>query len=197
MPIDKDETRLTVEDLENKLGSAYQRIRDLEQALAVREQKDVERVKTLRTLVQSEAFLAQSAEIAHLGYAVWDDTLDRDATVSVELARIHGFTRDEYLQNIDSMKAYLELVVPDDRKKYQDYEDQFGADISGKPGGVEYRIQRPDGEIRYLQQRSQYIPNSSSRPTQSIVVIQDVTTQKQVEFDLRRAGRLWRKANRC
>ena len=125
--------------------------------------------------------------MAHLGYAIWDDILDRDVTVSEELARIHGLTRDEYLETVSSMGKYLEFVVPDDREKYLDYENQFAADDSGEAAGVEYRIMRPDGEIRHLHQRSQYVPVPSGRPTQSIVVIQDITEQKQVEFRLKKS----------
>ena len=151
MTLDRNIRRFSVDILRKKLASAYQRIRALERALAEREQQDVQRKDALRAITQSEAFLEQSAEIAHLGYAVWDDILDRDIAVSEELARIHGLTRDEYLETVSSMEKYLEFVVPDDREKYMDYENQFGADDSGEAAGVEYRIMRPDGEIRHLQ----------------------------------------------
>ena len=151
MTLDRNIRRFSVDILRKKLASAYQRIRALERALAEREQQDAQQKNTLRAIAQSEAFLEQSAEIAHLGYAVWDDILDRDVTVSEELARIHGLTRVEYLETVSSMEKYLEFVVPDDREKYMDYENQFGADDSGEAAGVEYRIMRPDGEIRHLQ----------------------------------------------
>ena len=187
MTLDKNMTRFSVDSLRKELGSANQRIRALERALAEREQQDGQRKNTLRAIAQSEAFLEQSAEMAHLGYAIWDDILDRDVTVSEELARIHGLTRDEYLEAVSSMEKYLEFVVPDDREKYLDYENQFTADDSGQAAGIEYRIMRPDGEIRHLHQRSQYIPVPSGQPTQSIVVIQDITEQKQVEFRLKKS----------
>jgi PAS domain S-box-containing protein len=46
---------------------------------------------------------------------------------------------------------------------------------------------RPDGEIRHLHQRSQYVPVPSGQPTQAIVVIQDVTELTQVEFHLKKS----------
>ncbi len=98
MTKDRNKTRCSVDSLSKELKSASQRIRDLEQALAERKQQDAQQKNTLRTIAQSEAFLEQSAEIAHLGYAIWDDTLDRDLSVSNELARIHGYTPDEYLE---------------------------------------------------------------------------------------------------
>ena len=187
MTEDSNHTRFSVDSLKKELKRACQHIGDLEQALAERERQDVQLKDELRIIVQSKRFLEQSAELAHLGHAIWDDTLDRDIAVSDELARIHGLTRDEYLKNVSSMGRYLDFVVPDDREKYQDYENQFGADESGKAAVVEYRIMRPDGEIRHLYQRSQYLPLSSGRRTQSIVVIQDVTELKQAESSLKKS----------
>ncbi|MBT4520020.1 MAG: PAS domain-containing protein [Halieaceae bacterium] len=187
MTIDRNQTRFSVDSLRKKLASAYRRVRTLERALAERELEDGRRKDELNAVAQSEAFLEQSAEIALLGYAVWDDTLDRDVAVSDELARIHGLTRDAYLENVSSMDKYLEFVVPEDREKYLDYENNFTADDSGKAAGVEYHIVRADGEIRHLLQRSQYVPVSSGRPFQSIVVIQDVTEQKEVEDRLKKS----------
>lgn len=180
-------TRLSNDSLKKDLESANRRNRALERELAEREQQDRERKSKLSVIAQSEAFLAQSAEIAQLGYAIWDDILDRDVTVSQELARIHGLTKDEYCEAVNSMEKYLEFVVPEDREKYMDYEDQFTADDSGMAAGIEYQIKRTDGEIRHLHQRSQYVPVLSGRPTQSIVVVQDVTEVKQVEFSLRKS----------
>ena len=148
--------------------------------------RDVTEVRrALNSRKENEAMMTQSAEMAHLGYAVWDDTLDRDISVSEELARIHGLSREEYQKTVVSMDAYLELVVPEDREKYLAYEADFNADTSDKIASVEYRITRLDGEIRYLHQRSQYIQISSGKPSQSIVVIQDVTEQKQAELVLK------------
>ena len=187
MTKDRNKTRCSVDSLSKELKSASQRIRDLEQALAERKQQDAQQKNTLRTIAQSEAFLEESAEIAHLGYAIWDDTLDRDLSVSNELARIHGFTPDEYLELVNSMGKYLEFIVPEDRKKYLDYENQSVSYFAGEPAGIEYRIMRADGEIRHLIQRSQYVPVPSGRPTQSIVVIQDVTELKQAELLLKKS----------
>jgi len=187
MTPDKNLMRLSVDELRTELESTYRRIRALEQAHTERDQQDEQRQNALHTVIRSEAFLAQSAEIAHLGYAVWDDILDKDVSVSEELARIHGLTRDEYQETVVSMEKYLEFVVSEDREKYMDYENQFTINDSHNIAGIEYRIMRPDGEIRHLHQHSQYVPVSSGRPTQSIVVILDVTEQKLVEFHLKQS----------
>ena len=41
--------------------------------------------------------LEQAAEVANLGYAIWDDQLDRDIYASKVMAKIHGMEVDEYL----------------------------------------------------------------------------------------------------
>jgi len=187
MTSEKNMSRPSVDDLIKKLESAHRRIRTLEKALAEQEQQHEQRQNSLRAMIQNEAFLVQSAEMAHLGFAVWDDTLDKDISVSEELARIHGLTIDEYQETVTSMEKYLELVVPEDREKYMDYENGFIADDSDNIAGVEYRIKRPDGVLRHLHQRSQYVPVTSGQPTQSMVVIQDVTEQKGVEFSLKQS----------
>lgn len=187
MTLARNITRTSVDDLRKKLAGAYRRIRALEKSLDALEHLERGQRSKLQALAQSEAFLAQSTEIAHLGYGIWDDVLDRDTTVSEELARIHGLSRDEYLETVGSMGEYIDFIVPDDREKYQDYENRFTLDPLHDAAGVEYRIVRTDGEIRHLHQRSQYIPVTSGEPTQSIVVIQDVTEQKQIDYHLKKS----------
>lgn len=185
MGLDRNKTHSSADSLREKLATAYRRIRSLERALGTRDQQEQVHGERLHAIAQNEAFLEQSAEIAHLGYAIWDDDLDRDITVTEELARIHGYSVDEYLEVVNSMGAYLGFIIPDDREKYQHYEDRFSIDPLHDAAGVEYRIVRADGEIRHLHQRSQYIPVSSGQPTQSIVVIQDVTEQEEVKLRLK------------
>jgi PAS domain S-box-containing protein len=187
MSSDRSPKRPSIDDLTRELESAHLRIHTLEKALAEGDQAGGQRQEKFRTAIENEAFLVQSAEMAQLGYAVWDDILDKDVSVSEELARIHGLTSEEYRKSIVSMEKYLEFVVPEDREKYMAYENQFSADLSNKIASVEYCIKRSDGEFRYLHQRSQYVSSSSGKPTQSIVVIQDITDQKQVGLRLQRS----------
>jgi hypothetical protein len=43
--------------------------------------------------------------VTKLGYAIWDENLDRDVFVSDELARIHGLTAAKYRKQVSSMEA--------------------------------------------------------------------------------------------
>jgi PAS domain S-box-containing protein len=141
----------------------------------------------LRATEQSEALLEQCTEIAQLGFAIWDVDLDRDITVSKELAIIHGLTVDEYLYTVTSTEKYLEFVVPDDRAKYLNYENTVFADHEVDVDSIEYRIIRADGQIRYLNQRSQPIQLNFGQKNHELVVIQDVTVLKRAEISLKKS----------
>lgn len=146
------------------------------------------------TRQESEALLKRSAEIAGLGYALWDEVLDRDVTVSEELARIHGFTKEDYLSTMTSMEKYVEYVHPEDREAYCAHmadEESYENNI-----GIDYRFVTPDGVVRHLHDRSQYLTRDSGEPTLSIVVIQDITRRKLQEIELSEARREADEANR-
>jgi PAS domain S-box-containing protein len=139
---------------------------------------------------QSEAFLIQCAELATLGYAVWDCELERDIVVSKELAKIHGLTVGDYRNIVTSTEKYVEFVVLDDREKYIEYENTEMPIGDRAVESVEYRIRRADGEIRYVQQRSQPIHSASGQKDLEIVIIQDITALKHVEIRLEESERL-------
>ena len=184
MSENKPNADVSIENLQLELAKAQERIRVLEETFVTEAEDRKLAEDEFAVIMQSERFLRRSAELTHVGYAIWDDILDRDVTVSEELALIHGLSREDYLERVNSMGSYLEFVVPEDREKYQAYEDDFAEDDSGSEAGVEYRIMRTDGEVRHLYQRSQYVPVASGKPTQSIVVIQDITELKQFELQL-------------
>ena len=125
---------------------------------------------TVLSVAQSESFLTQCARIAHLGYAIWDESKGRDVFVSEEFARFHGLSKKDYLETVRSCENYLKFVVPEDREKFMAFDDRF--DLNDTGTDIEYRIMRPDGGIRHLHLRAEYVSTTSGQPAQSIVVIQ-------------------------
>jgi|GEM_PF-4055706 len=182
-------TQIATKNLKKELDSANSRIRTIEQELIVRDRQDGKRTSSLAAIAQCETFLSQSAKMAHLGsalklgYAIWDDTLNRDVAVSEELARIHGLTAERYKETVTCGKDYLQFVVPDDHEKYMGFDEH--SRLSEFSTGIKYRITLPDGEIRHLHQRSQYLQVSSGKPTLSLVIIQDITETMQAELRLK------------
>jgi PAS domain S-box-containing protein len=134
-------------------------------------------------LRRSEQFLAQSQRIAHLGN--W--TLDLETgtlTWSDEMYRIYGVSPDAFVVTIDTFVA---LVHPDERSAMRSWID---AVLSGnKPGSLEFRLVRPDGAIRVIEEEGEIRVNAENKPILMVGTAQDVTERKRAEQNLARLHR--------
>jgi len=74
-----------------------------------------------RELLDSETLLTQSAEMANLGYAIWDYVDDKYITVSDGYARIYGYCKEEFLATFSSAEKDHRMVFSEDRELYQAY----------------------------------------------------------------------------
>ncbi|MEP6388990.1 MAG: ATP-binding protein [Halioglobus sp.] len=188
MNSDSSSLQALVDSLQNDLDAAHNRIAHLEHSLQLQHSADTaSRLHSNRSVPPREAFLEETEKIAHVGHEIWDHVSDKTIHVSEELARIYGFSVNEYMQAVKSMDDYFHLIVPEDREAYEAYEDLFAKEQSYTPLSIEYRIKRADGEIRHLHQNSKLIPAEAGPPTQSISVIQDITRYKQVEAELQQS----------
>lgn len=125
--------------------------------------------------------LEQAVDTANLGFAIWDDQLDRDIFVSEVMARIHGMTADAYLEQISSLNAYAQLVHPEDREGWLDNEKLIETDPDYSKSFYEYRVCLPDGRILHLREHSSLIPTADGVGPQYLVVMQDMTEIRQSE----------------
>ena len=151
-------------------------------ALDISDRKRVE-----RAYQESETRFMQAAQLASLGHWGWDEIEDKCTYCSDELARIHGFTVEGYLAATDSVEGDLSLIHPDDRdayfrtaRKWEDGEDTYES---------EYRIIRPDGEIRYVREIAEGVRDESGRMIRSFGTVQDITERKEAEDQLVEAKR--------
>jgi diguanylate cyclase (GGDEF)-like protein/PAS domain S-box-containing protein len=103
--------------------------------------------------------------------------------VSSGKARIIGQDVDYYMDNICNNEDYINLVYPDDQQKVY---DAYFNDLP-KLGGweVEYRVRRPDGELRWILEVGKAHKWNANGIKQSIGVIQDITRRKKIEEELR------------
>lgn len=130
--------------------------------------------------------LSQAQRIAHLGSWDWDVVRD-EAKWSDEMFRIFGL--DPVESGGDLAKA-LSLMHPEDRTKVEEAVSQA---IDGShPYDIEYRIVRPDGNVRRLHARGEVFRDAGGRPTRMIGTVHDVTSIREAEEGLRRVNRTLR-----
>jgi PAS domain S-box-containing protein len=130
-----------------------------------------------------EAQLAEAQRIAQLGSYEWDvrrNTVYR----SDELCRIFGVAADQFPPTFE---GYLERVHPDDRRTTQATIEQALAER--RPFEFEERIVRPDGAVRLLHSRGQWIFDDAGAPVKLVGICHDVTSRWQAEDELRRSER--------
>lgn len=131
--------------------------------------------------------LAHAQRLAHVGS--WDWDLERDeAEWSDEMFRIFGLDPTE--SGGDLAKA-LTLMHPDDRKKVA---DAVRKALEGtQPYDVEYRIIRPNGDIRHARARGEVFRDAGGRPIRMIGAVHDLTELKLVENALRESELAYRR----
>jgi PAS domain S-box-containing protein len=168
----KDGSTFPVEIRLTRLGA------DLVLALA----RDLsERREGEEQLRESQRLLAEAQAIAHVGTWRWDITSNR-VTWSDELYRIHGIGRREFGATYE---GYLARVHPEDRERV---ERTIAAALRERHGfRFDERIVRPDGSVRTLHSVGEVTLDAEDRPIRMIGVCQDVTDQKTLEENLRRA----------
>jgi PAS domain S-box-containing protein len=128
---------------------------------------------------ESEARLEEATRIAQLGtYKFYWDT--GKVHWSPQVYTIHGVAPGG--PSITT-ERYREIVHPDDRHLY----DQVCQDqIDGKPiRGVEYRIIRKDGAVRWLRKDGRVLFDADGEPYASFGTCQDITEAKQHEHELK------------
>ena len=170
----RDELEVRVEERTAELRTTNQTLRN-----EIAERKRVE-----EALRDGERRLQEAERIANLGYWLWDEVEDKMIDCSEEYARIHGVSRKEYLSgSTTAWEDELKWIHPEDREHYNEIVNQ--AYRQGKPCEIEYRIARPNGEIRHILERSEPISYQDGVVTRTLGTIQDVTEQRRAEETLR------------
>ncbi|QJE74224.1 PAS domain-containing protein [Aerophototrophica crusticola] len=147
---------------------------------------DIEEQKQAEAeLKYREAMLRYTAGIAGLGYWVWDRESMRTSYCSPELAAIRGVTVEGYLQTLGSFEQQLQAVYPDDRGTYAAV--AIASAKAKRPYGLEYRIVRPDGQVRHIREVGGPVFGERGRLLKYVGALQDITERKQRELELEQA----------
>jgi PAS domain S-box-containing protein len=125
------------------------------------------------SLFESEQKFRQFIDNLELVFWISDLAVTECYYVSPGCEKVWGRSIAEIYAN---PKYFADSIHPDDRERV--FAAAFGKDNCGIT--QEYRIIRPDGEIRWIRQRTFPVNNNGNLPRQAGIV-RDITEQKQVE----------------
>lgn len=128
-------------------------------------------------LRQSEASLALAQEAARLGSYVWELQSNR-VTISHETYAIYGVSPGEL--NLD--RGLWPYDHPDDAERVEAEVSRSQAER--RPFSIDHRIVRPDGAVRYVQERGVWYFDDQGMPTRLIGTVMDISERKEAEAAL-------------
>jgi PAS domain S-box-containing protein len=134
------------------------------------------REQTLQ-LRESEALLAQSQEIAHVGSWAFD-VVRNQLTWSDEVYRIFGLRPQEFGATYE---AFLASIHPDDRGMvHTGYSDSMSQGLDSYE--VEHRVVAHDtGAVRLVHEKCVHVRDEAGRVLRSVGMVQDVTERRRAE----------------
>lgn len=169
---DEDEMRL-LDELAADIGFA----------LEVSE-RERERERAEAALRESEERFRELAETIEDVFWVFDATSLRVLYVSPGFERLRGRSSQSLSE---SPFGWLEFVPPEDRERM---ERAIRAARSGIPYDEEYRLQRLDGQVRWVRDRAFPVRDATGEVVRIVGVARDVTDLRKLEEQLRRVQRI-------
>lgn len=136
-------------------------------------------------IARSETRLKRAQKLARIGDFVWDEVKDEAIYRSDVISDIYGLPPAELPR---SSEETLKIVHRDDRDAVR--KAFAAASAAHRAYDVEYRIVRPDGEIRHVRTLSDPEHGQNGSLVRSVGTIQDITEMKQTEERLRQAQKM-------
>lgn len=131
--------------------------------------------EALGELQRSEKSLATAQRIAHVGN--WEYSIDKDeAYWSDEMYRIFGLAPREF---VPTYKTFLRFVHPDDKALVRKTVREVL--YTGKGLSLDYRVLRPDGEVRSVHAQYEVLHDAAGRPSRLDGTVHDITDRKALE----------------
>ncbi|WP_172300160.1 ATP-binding protein [Pseudoruegeria sp. HB172150] len=120
--------------------------------------------------------LEQAADLAQLGYYVWDFVEQRCECCSPRMAAAFGLTVEEFCRKTanDPDQGRF-LIYPDDREAM---EEAYARLPEGKPRDIVYRTQKP-GDMRWLHETATPVFDESGRMVKVLYAAIDITEQRE------------------
>ena len=117
--------------------------------------------------------------VNRLNDVVWTASADGSRIVDVNHAfsKVYGVSEDDLRSN---PVLWIEMVHPDDRKIAEDSREEL---LRSGQAQAEYRIVRPDGEIRWIRDRKSLVYDEEGNVVQMGGIANDITVLKQKEME--------------
>jgi PAS domain S-box-containing protein len=130
-------------------------------------------------LFEKEQLLSESQRLGHIGS--WFFDMNGTLSWSEETYRLYGVSPDTFTPTVDSL---LSLIHPDDQALMQAW---IEACASGKkPGGLEFRIKRHDGTIRFIKGNGDALLDVENRLIHMAGTSQDITERREAEDKIKK-----------
>jgi diguanylate cyclase (GGDEF)-like protein/PAS domain S-box-containing protein len=137
-----------------------------------------ERKEAEEAVRRSEASLAESQRMAHLGTWEWDVKTD-ELWWSDETFRIYGFEPEGLAPTFETL---FEVVHPLDRDLLR--EAICAALYEHKSYDLQNRIVRPSGEVRWIHRQGEVVRGDGGEPLRMIGTVHDITERRVLEEQL-------------
>lgn len=146
---------------------------------------DISAIKeTERRLRESEGQLRRAQRLARMGSDLRDlRTGEREW--SDETYRIFGVSRETFAATLENV---FKMIHPEDQPLVVAGRSKTAPGNCPEP--IEYRIIRPDGEVRHVYREWELIHDDAGNPVQLIGTIQDITERRRTEEQLRQAQKM-------
>ncbi len=179
----EEELKLAKSELELRVEERTAELKKVNEDLVL----EIDRRQSIeQNLRDSEEQLRLAQEASGVGVWDWDTRSDR-VEWSDQTFRIFGLQPSE--QKLDE-SSVLTLIHPEDRAAVK-----LAIREALRPGGeydAEYRIQRPDGSMRWVLAQGRTHCDSESSPFRMIGLCMDVTERRQAAEELRRSEERFR-----
>ncbi|MCB2225811.1 MAG: PAS domain S-box protein [Desulfarculaceae bacterium] len=138
-----------------------------------------ERLHTQKELAASEARFRELVENIKEAFWVQEPDSGKLTYLSPAVEEVFGLSRKFLYEN---PLGLLEMVLPEDRSTMERaLADQR---MRGADTDISYRIQRGDGQVRWVRARTTCETGVSGRPSKVLGIAEDITERKQAELAL-------------
>ena len=135
-------------------------------------------------LRESEERYERAEKIGHFGH--WDGDFIEDWSVwSKETYRIFGIDPAKFKP---TYRAFLNFIHPEDKEKLKSAVQSVirqGGEID-----LEYRIIRPDGEVRFIHSTAEIHLDKNGKPRKSLGMLHDITERKRMKQEIAKVQQL-------